>query len=131
MLIVSRNKSSLIIFKWDNDLRSHIIYEKIKRKSVLHAENEFELLKTLYIFTKTTFFHERYRVQLILIMQFVEITNNRFSTLLTIRYQHIKMILLSNFENKKQFRVLIEIAFHHIKNYFEKKMRTFSNYTLL
>lgn len=106
---------------------AHNLRKNKKKKSVLHAKNEFEFLKTLYIFTKTTFFHERYRVQLILIMQFVEITNNRSSILLTIRYQHIKMILLLNFDDEKQFRMLIEIVFHHIKNYFEKKMRTFFN----
>ena len=70
---------------------------------MLHVENEFELLKTLYIFTKTIFSHERYRVQLILIMQFVKIINNRSSTLLIVCYQHIKMILLSDSEDDKQF----------------------------
>ena len=59
---------------------------KNKKKSILHAKNEFEFLKTLYIFIETIYFHERYRVQLTLIMQFVDITNNRFSTLLTICY---------------------------------------------
>ena len=100
---------------------AHNLRKNKKKKFVLHVEDEFEFLKTLYIFTKTTFSHERYRVQLILIMQFVEITSNRFSTLLTFRYQHIKMILLSNFKNEKQLRILIEIVFRHIKNYLEKK----------
>ena len=109
---------------------AHNLRKKKKKKSVLHVENEFELLKTLYISTKTTFSHERYRVQLTLIMQLAEITDNRLSILLTIRYQHIKMILLSDFDDEKQFRVLIEIVFHHIKDYFEKKMRTFFCFTL-
>lgn len=88
---------------------------------MLHVKNEFELLKTLYIFTKTIFSNERYRVQLALIMQFVEITSNRSFTLLTIRYQHIKIILLKNFESEEQFRMLIEIVFNYIKDYLEKK----------
>ena len=54
-------------------------------------------------------------------MQLVEITCNRSSTLLTIHYQHIKVILLSNFDDEEQSRILIEILFHHIKSYIEKK----------
>jgi len=54
-------------------------------------------------------------------MQFVEITSNRSFTLLTIRYQHIKIILLKNFESEEQFRMLIEIVFNYIKDYLEKK----------
>lgn len=100
---------------------AHNLRKDKKKKLVLHAKDEFELLKTLYIFTKTTFSHERYRVQLVLIMQLVEITSNRSSTLLTIRYRHIKVILLSNPKGEEQSRVLIEIVFHHIKDYLEKK----------
>jgi len=33
-----------------------------KKKFILYTENEFELLKILYIFIKTIFFYERYRV---------------------------------------------------------------------
>ena len=100
---------------------AHNLRKNKKKKSVLHTEDEFKLLKTLYISTKTTFSHEQYRVQLTLIMQLTEITSNRPSTLLTICYQHIKMILLSNFKNEEQSRILIEIVFRHTKNYFEKK----------
>lgn len=46
-----------------------------KRIFVLYVEDEFELLKTSYISTKTTISHERYRVQLILIMQLVASNN--------------------------------------------------------
>ena len=100
---------------------AHNLRKNKKKKFILHVENEFELLKTLYIFTKTIFSHERYRVQLTLIMQLARIIDNRFSTLLTIRYQHIKMILLSNLDNEEQSRMLIVIVFHHIKDYLEKK----------
>ena len=100
---------------------AHNLRKNKKKKSILHAEDEFEFLKTLYTSTETIYFHERYRVQLALIMQLVDITNNRSSTLLTICYQHIKMILLSNFDNKKQSRMLIEIVFQHIKDYLKKK----------
>lgn len=55
---------------------AHNLRKNKKKKFILHVKDEFELLKTLYIFIKTTFFHERYRVQLILIMQLIKITNN-------------------------------------------------------
>ena len=53
---------------------------------MLHVEDEFELLKTLYTSTETTFSYERYRVQLALIMQLAEITGNRHLALLAVRY---------------------------------------------
>jgi len=100
---------------------AHNLRKDKKKKPVLHAEDEFELLKTLYISTETTFSHERYRVQLALVMQLVEITSNRSSALLAIRYQHIKMTLLKNSKDEEQSRVLIEIVFNHIKGYLEEK----------
>lgn len=90
---------------------AHNLSKNKKKKSILYVEDEFELLKTLYITIETIFSHKRYDVQLILIMQLIDITSNRFLTLLTICYQHIKMILLSNSNNEKQSRVLIEIVF--------------------
>lgn len=88
---------------------------------MLHVDDEFELLKTLYIFTETIFSHERYRVQLTLVMQLAEITGNRPSALLAVRYQHIKMTLLEDSGNKEQPQVLIEIVFNHIKGYLGEK----------
>ena len=38
-----------------------------------------------------------------------------------IHYQHIKMTLLLNFDDEEQFRMLIEIVFHRIRDYFGKK----------
>ncbi|KAL8818268.1 MAG: hypothetical protein Q9223_003059, partial [Gallowayella weberi] len=82
---------------------------------------EFELLKTLYISTETTFPHERYRVQLALVMQLAGITGNRPSALLSVRYQHIKVTLLEDPGGGEQPRVLIEIVFHHTKGYLGEK----------
>lgn len=92
-----------------------------KKKPVLHAEDEFELLKTLYTSTETTFPHERYRVQLALDMQLAGITGNRPSALLAVRYRHIKVTLLPDPEGGKQPRVLIEIVFNHTKGYLGEK----------
>ena len=100
---------------------THNLRKNKKKKPVLHAEDEFELLKTLYTSTETTFPHERYRVQLALIMQLAGITGNRPSALLAVCYQHIKVTLLPDPEGGEQPRVLIEILFHHTKGYLGEK----------
>jgi len=68
-----------------------------------------------------TFPHERYRVQLALIMQLAGITGNRPSALLAARYQHIKVTLLQDPDGGEQPRVLIEIVFNHTKGYLGEK----------
>ena len=45
---------------------AHNLRKDKKKKPILHAEDEFELLKTLYNSTETIFPHELYRVQLAL-----------------------------------------------------------------
>lgn len=91
------------------------------KKPALRAEDEFELLKTLYTSTESIFPHERYRVQLALIMQLAGITGNRPSALLAVRYRHIKVSLLEDPDGGKQPRVLIEIIFNHTKGYLGEK----------
>jgi len=54
-------------------------------------------------------------------MQFAKITSNRSNTLLAICYRHIKITLLLDFNDEKQFRMLIEIIFLNTKDYLEKK----------
>lgn len=100
---------------------AHKLRKDKKKKPVLHAEDEFELLKTLYTSTETIFPHERYRVQLALIMQLAGITGNRPSALLAVRYQHIKVALLKDPDGGEQPRVLIEIVFNHTKGYLGEK----------
>ena len=109
---------------------AHNLRKEKKKKPVLHAEDEFELLKTLYISTETTFPHERYRVQLALIMQLAGITGNRPSALLAVHYQHIKVTLLPDPDGEEQPRVLIEICSITPKATLGKKMRTSSYSTL-
>ncbi|KAL9027313.1 MAG: hypothetical protein Q9196_004144 [Gyalolechia fulgens] len=103
---------------------AHNLRKDKKKKPVLHAEDEFKLLKSRYTSTETTFPHERYP----LIMQLAGITDNRPSALLAVRYQHIKVTLLPDPDGGEQTRVLIEIVFHHIKGYLGEKMRTSSLY---
>ena len=100
---------------------AHNLQKDKKKKPVLHAEDEFELLKTLYTSTETTFPHERYRVQLALITQLTGITGNRPGALLAVRYRHINVTLLPDPEGGGQPRVLIEIVFNHTKGYLGEK----------
>ncbi|KAL8626093.1 hypothetical protein Q9189_008226 [Teloschistes chrysophthalmus] len=100
---------------------AHNLRKEKRKKPVLHAEDEFELLKTLYTSTETTFPHERYRVQLALIMQLAGITGNRPVALLAVRYRHIKVTLLPDPEGGEQPRVLMEIVVHHTKGYLGEK----------
>lgn len=52
----------------------------------MRAKDEFELLKTLFLFSKVIFNHERHRIQLTLIMQLIGIIGNRLVALLAICY---------------------------------------------
>jgi len=100
---------------------AHSLRKDKKKKAVLHAEDKFELLKTLYTSTEATFSHERYRVQLGGIMQLTGITGNRPSALLAVRYRHIKVTLLPDPNGGEQPRVLIEIIFPNTKGYLGEK----------
>jgi len=100
---------------------AHGLRKDKKKKAVLHAEDEFELLKTLYTSTEATFSHERYRVQLGGMMQLAGITGNRPGALLAVRYRHIKVTLLPDPDGGEQPRVLIEIIFPNTKGYLGEK----------
>lgn len=100
---------------------AHGLRKDKKKKAVLHAEDEFELLKTLWTSTEAIFLHEQYRVQLALIMQLAGITDNRPGALLAVRYRHIKVTLLPDPDGGEQPRVLIEIVFDHTKGYLGEK----------
>lgn len=72
----------------------HGLWTEKKKKSIMRAEDEFELLKTLYLSSEVTFNHEWHRVQLALIMQLAGIIGNRPAALLAVCYQHVKVTLL-------------------------------------
>lgn len=99
----------------------HKLRTKKKKKSIMRVENEFELLKTLYLSIEINFNHERHRVQLALIMQLAGITNNRPVALLAICYRHVKVTLLSDPQEGKQPQVLVEIAYKYTKGYLGEK----------
>ncbi len=94
---------------------------KSKKKSIMRAKNEFELLKILFLFSEIIFNYERYRVQLVLIIQLIDITENRSAALLAICYRHVKVTLLSNSNGDEQLRIILKIVYKYIKSYLGQK----------
>lgn len=117
---------SILTSLTDVQMRQQLIFQfnlstEKKEKPIMRAKDLFEFFKTLWVSKEIKFNHERHRVQLILIMQFAEITDNRLNVLLALRYKHIKVTLLSDPKDKKQSRMLIEIRYEHTKNYLNEK----------
>ena len=99
----------------------HGLRTETKKKPIMRAEDEFELLKTLYLSTEMNFNHERHRVQLALIMQLAGITGNRPAALLAVCYGHVKVTLLPDPQGGERPRVLVEIAYKYTKGYLGEK----------
>lgn len=99
----------------------HKLNMEKKKKPIMRAEDEFELLKTLHLSVEMIFDHERHRVQLALLMQLAGITGNRPSALLGVRYNDVKITLLPDPQGGKFPRRLIEIAFKNTKGYLGEK----------
>ncbi len=87
----------------------------------MRAEDEFELLKTLFLSSEVVFNHERHRIQLALIMQLAGITGNRPAALLAVCYQHIKVTLLPDPNGGGRPRVILEIVYKYTKGYLGQK----------
>ena len=87
----------------------------------MRAEDEFELLKTLWLSEKIFFDHERHRIALALILQLAGITGNRPGALLALRYRHVKVFLLPDIVGGNHPRVLMEVKFEETKSYLGPK----------
>lgn len=92
-----------------------------KPKPIIRAEDEFELLKTLWTSEAVTFDHERQRLQLALIFQIAGVTGNRPGALLALQYKHVKITLLRDHAGSEVPRVLVEISFRETKSYLGAK----------
>ena len=88
-----------------------------KLKPIMRAEDEFELLKTLWSSPELALGQERLRVQLALIMQLAGITGNRPGALPSLRYEHLKVTLLRDPAGSEWPRLLIELTFKNTKGY--------------
>ena len=87
----------------------------------MRAEDEFELLKTLFLSYEVVFNHERHRVQLALIMQPAGITGNRPAALLASCYGHVKVTLVADPDGQERPRVMLEIVYKYTKGYLGDK----------
>lgn len=94
---------------------------KTREKMLVRVEDEFKLLHTLWTDDRMSFNHERYRIQLALIMQLAGVTGNRPAALLALCYRHVVVALLPDPKGERQPRVLIEIKFDETKGYLGKK----------
>ena len=83
----------------------------------MRAEDEFELLKTLWCSPELIFPHERARVQLALILVLAGMTGNRPDALLKLTYGDVSICLLRDPSGGKQPRLLVDLTFNHTKSY--------------
>ena len=87
----------------------------------MQAEDEFELLKTLWLSAEIMFNHEQHHIAFALILQLAGITGNQLGALLALCYKHVKVFLLPDVISKKQPRVLMEVKFEETKSYLRPK----------
>ena len=87
----------------------------------MRAEDEFELLKTLWTSPDLSLDHERMRIQLALIVQLAGITGSRPGALLALCYRNLKITLLKDPSRSKWPRLLIELTFSDTKGYLGQK----------
>ncbi|KAI9893013.1 MAG: hypothetical protein M1814_000897 [Vezdaea aestivalis] len=92
-----------------------------KPKPIMRSEDEFELLKTLWLSTDMRFDHERHRLELAFILQLAGITGNRPGALLSLKYKDIKVALLRDPNGGQQPRPIIETSFGCTKSYLGQK----------
>lgn len=92
-----------------------------KKKPIIRAEDEFELLKTLHLSVEIIFDHERHhewhRVQLALLIQLASIISNWPGALLGVLYNDVKITLLPDLQGGEFSRRLIKIEFKNTKRY--------------
>lgn len=89
----------------------------------MHAEDLFEVLRTLWASTEMTFDHERHRTQLSLIMLLAGITGSRPGALLALRYRDVRVTLLRDPVGGEQPIVLIDLSYEYTKGYLGAKDR--------
>ena len=92
-----------------------------KPKHIVRAEDQFELLLTLWRSAEVGMEHERLRVQLALILQLAGITGNRPEASLSLRWKHVKIALLRYPDGSKWPRPIVELTFEKTKSYMGAK----------
>ena len=87
----------------------------------MRAEDEFELLKTLWCSPELAFDYERYRIQLALLVQLAGITGNRPDALLKLTWGDVKIVLLRDPSRGTRARLVVELTFNNTKGYLGAK----------
>ncbi|KAK4570553.1 hypothetical protein LTR86_002635 [Recurvomyces mirabilis] len=90
-------------------------------KPMMRAEDEFELLKTLWESPEMSLPHERLRVQLALMIQLAGITGSRPGALRRLQYKDLKIALLPDGGGGEQPRLVMDFTFQHTKRYLGAK----------
>ncbi|KAK4551279.1 hypothetical protein LTR86_011254 [Recurvomyces mirabilis] len=90
-------------------------------KPIMRAEDEFELLKTLWESPEMILQHERLRVQLALMIQLAGITGSRPGALRRLQYKDLKIAPLPNSDGDEQPRLVMDFTFQHTKRYLGAK----------
>ena len=83
----------------------------------MRAEDEFELLKTLWESPEVELQHELLRAQLALMIQLAGITGNRPGALRRLQYKDLKIALLPDCAGTNRPRLVIDFTFEHTKRY--------------
>jgi integrase len=92
-----------------------------KARPIVRAEDEFALLKTLWCSSELAFDHERYRIQLALLLQLAGITGSRPDALLKLTWGDVKVVLLRDPSGGTRARLVVELTFNHTKGYLGAK----------
>ena len=92
-----------------------------KPKPIVRAEDEFELLRTLWGSADVVMEHERLRVQEALLLVLAGITGNRPEALLSLRWKHVKMALLRDPDGGEWPRPIVDLTFEKTKSYMGAK----------
>ncbi|KAK0858530.1 hypothetical protein LTR87_017760 [Friedmanniomyces endolithicus] len=90
-------------------------------KPIMRAEDEFELLKTLWESPEVGLQHERLQVQLALMIQLAGITGNRPGALRRLQYKDLKIALLPDRAGGDWPRLVMDFTFQHTKRYLSAK----------
>ena len=92
-----------------------------KPKPIVRAEDEFELLKTLWGTSRVPMDHERLRVQLALLIQLAGITGSRPGALMSLTYGDFALSLLRDPKGSEWPRLIVDVTFNNTKSFLGPK----------
>ncbi|OJD10026.1 hypothetical protein AJ78_08793 [Emergomyces pasteurianus Ep9510] len=94
-----------------------------QKKSVVYLDDLVKVVETIVTIIKKKFNHGQQRILLCLFFQLARFLTNQSQALLNLCYQHIKIILLKNPDDRLN-NILIEFTVEFIKTFLEEKKKT-------